>query len=95
MPKPPDNEVERNPYPAGKPADLNWNTSGLRSSYCTIASASSTSQQVVLNFGAPQSREGAPGELEPQLLHRIVLSPKAASQLRQLLDRLIAEHDAH
>ncbi len=94
MTMPPDNEVERNPYPPGKPAGVNWNISGLRSSYCTIASASSAPQQVVLNFGASRSREGAPGELEAQLLHRIVLSPKAASQLRQLLDRLIAEHDA-
>jgi hypothetical protein len=94
MPKPPENNAERSARPAGTQMGANWDTSRARSSHCTLASASAAGQQVVLNFGVTRSREGAPKELELQLMHRIALSPKIASQVRQLLSRLIAEHDA-
>ncbi len=79
----------------GGHAGIRWDLSGARSSYCTVTSAGSAPQKVVVNFGIPRGREGAPRELEVALLHLVVLSPMAASRLRQLVARLLAEHDAH
>ena len=78
----------------GKPVGVQWNTSGLTSSYCNVASAVATQTGVVLNLGLNQRADLPGGGLKVELLHRVVLDPLAAKHLQQLLSRVIAEHDA-
>jgi len=73
---------------------VKWDTSALKSSYCNFCNANSTREEVVLNFGINQTWDrGVGGELEMQLLHRIILSPYAAKRLHELLGRLVGEHE--
>jgi hypothetical protein len=75
---------------------LKFDTSNLKSSYCNMCNATSTREEVVLNFGVNQSwdQPAQQGELEVQLLHRIILSPFAAKRLSEALTSLISEHES-
>lgn len=75
-------------------AAAGWDNSAASSSYCTIANATSGEGGVLLHFGVPETRADAGGELGVRALHRIALSPAAAQQLQQLLDRVIADYGA-
>lgn len=75
-------------------AAVRWDTAQLKSTYCNVANATSTRQEVVLNFGVNPNRDQPGAELGIQLLHRVILSPFAARQLQQLLAKLIAEHES-
>ena len=73
---------------------VKWNTSQLKSSYCNICNASSTREEVVLNFGLNQDWDrDRSQELEMHLLHRIILNPMAARRLHEVLGRLLTEHE--
>ena len=72
---------------------MRWDTSKVRSSECNVASATSTLKEVILSFGVSRSRDRSPGELEVELLHRVIMDPVAASRLRQLLTKLVYEHE--
>ena len=74
---------------------VRWNTTGLKSSYCNVANATSTREEVVLNFGINQNwdRSGAQ-DFEIDLQHRIILSPFAAKRLSDLLTRLLGEYES-
>ena len=82
--------------PPAAPAEsrLRWDTSGLKSSYCNVANATSTREEVILNFGVNENWDRPRAELQVQLLHRIILSPFAAKRLQQLLTKLISEYEA-
>jgi len=74
---------------------LDWKPSDLMSaSYCNLASAVATADAVVLNLGQSQGAGRMGAEASVELLHRVVLSPLAAKNLQQLLNRVIGEHDA-
>ncbi len=75
---------------------LKFDTSNLKSSYCNMCNATSTREEVVLNFGVNQNwdQPAAGGEVEVQLQHRIILSPFAAKRLSEALASLIKEHEA-
>jgi hypothetical protein len=81
---------------AGRPGSqpVNIDTSNLKSSYCNVCNASSTREEVVLNFGVNQNWDLGQKNLEVQLLHRIILSPFAAKRLQEMLNKLISEHEA-
>ncbi|MWB76884.1 DUF3467 domain-containing protein [Pseudooceanicola sp. 216_PA32_1] len=68
-------------------------TSQLKSSYCNVCNATSTREEVVLNFGLNQSWDRADGELDIQLHHRVILSPHAAAKLKSVLDELMSEYE--
>ena len=91
--KPPDDSAKGKPA-AQEQGRLRWDTSGLKSSYCNVANATSTREEVVLNFGVNENWERPRAELEVQLLHRIILSPFAAKRLQELLSKLIREYEA-
>lgn len=74
-------------------ARLKWNTAQLKSSYCNVANATSTREEVVLNFGVNQNWDRGSPDFEIQLEHRIILSPFAAKKLSELLARLIKEYE--
>lgn len=69
-------------------------TSNLKSSYCNVCNASSTREEVVLNFGVNQNWDLGQQNLDVQLLHRIILSPFAAKRLQGMLNKLVAEHES-
>jgi hypothetical protein len=72
---------------------VRWNTQGLKSSYANFCNATSTREEVVLNFGVNQDWERSPRDMEIELAHRIVLSPFAAKRLNQLLSKLMTEYE--
>lgn len=78
--------------PAG--AKVKFNTANLKSSYANVCNATSTREEVVLNFGLNQNWERTPQEMEVELTHRIVLSPFAAKRLSQLLGKLVSEYES-
>ena len=73
---------------------LQFDTTNLKSSYCNMCNATSTREEVVLNFGLNESWDLGQRDVKVQLLHRIILSPHAARRLQELLGRLMKEYDA-
>lgn len=82
------------PPAAGQAARVNWKLDHLKSSYVNFASANSTKEEVVINFGMNNSWDRSGPDLEIDLQHRIVMSPFAARRLAELLTRLMAEYEA-
>ena len=78
---------------AGQQVKVRWNTSGLKSGYANFCNATSTREEVVLNFGVNHNWERSPQEMEIDLEHRVVLSPFAAKRLSQLLSKLVTEYE--
>jgi hypothetical protein len=81
---------------AGQPpaANVRWNTQGLKSSYANFCNATSTREEVVLNFGVSNNWDRTPSDMEIELAHRIVLSPFAAKRLAGILNKLIGEYES-
>ncbi|MEF8756275.1 MAG: DUF3467 domain-containing protein [Accumulibacter sp.] len=84
---------------ADTPADtrtapvVKWNVDDLKSSYVNFASANSTREEVVLNFGLNDTWDRVTPEVEVALGHRLVMSPFAAKRLSDLLAKLIGEYE--
>jgi hypothetical protein len=79
---------------AAAPSHLRWDISELQSHRCTLATASVTLEEIILNFGAKLGDDHPGEEATLELLRRIALSPLTAKHLLAMLQRLIAEHDA-
>lgn len=77
---------------SGQPVRLD--TSNLKSSYCNVCNATSTREEVVLNFGINKNWDLGQANLEVELQHRIILSPFAAKRLHELMATLIKQHEA-
>lgn len=73
---------------------VRWDTSNLKSSYSNVCNATSTREEVVLNFGINEAWERGQKGIDVHLAHRIILSPFAAKRLSELLSKLIAEYEA-
>jgi hypothetical protein len=73
---------------------VRWNTQNLKSSYANFCNATSTREEVVLNFGVSHNWERTPQDMEIELAHRIVLSPFAAKRLSGILAKLIGEYES-
>ena len=78
---------------AGANTKVRWNTQSLKSSYANFCNATSTREEVVLNFGVSHNWERTPQDMEIELSHRIVLSPFAAKRLSGILAKLIGEYE--
>lgn len=94
MAKAPDEVAAADQTVTGEQAKVHWNTAQLKSSYCNVANATSTREEVVLNFGVNQNWDRTQREFEIELHHRIILSPFAAKRLSELLARLMKEYEA-
>jgi len=81
------------PAAEGQP-QVRWNTSNLKSSYANVCNATSTREEVVLNFGVNEGWERPQHEVEIELTHRIILSPFAAKRLVDLLNKLMGDYEA-
>lgn len=75
------------------PSQVQFDTSQLKSSYCNVCNGTSTREEVVINFGLNDSWDMGAERLKVQLQHRIVMSPHAAKRLRDMMVRLIDEHE--
>jgi len=93
MAKAPSDDAVKDKAATPDPARVSWNTSQLKSSYCNVANATSTREEVVLNFGVNQNWDRMQKEFEIELQHRIILSPFAAKRLSDLLSKLIKEYE--
>ncbi|MGQ3353783.1 MAG: DUF3467 domain-containing protein [Phreatobacter sp.] len=80
------------PAKPGEPP-VKVNASRLKSTYCNICNASSTREEVVLNFGINQNWDQGRKAFDVELHHRIILNPHAAKRLHLVLGELIAEHE--
>jgi Protein of unknown function (DUF3467) len=74
-------------------AKVRFNSANLKSSYANFCNATSTREEVVLNFGVSNNWDRAPQDMEIELSHRIVLSPFAAKRLHTLLAKLMTEYE--
>jgi hypothetical protein len=72
---------------------VRFDNTNIKSTYCNVCNATSTREEVVINFGVNKTWDMGTPDLEVQLEHRIILSPFAAKRLQDLLVRLIAEHE--
>lgn len=73
---------------------VTWNVEHIKHSYINFASANSTKEEVVLNFGLNSSWDRGESPVEIELAHRIVMSPYAAKRLAELLGKLIGEYES-
>jgi hypothetical protein len=88
---PADDAAQKAPDP--QQVKVRWRSDHLKSSYANFCNATSTREEVVLNFGVNHNWERTPQDMEIELEHRIVLSPFAAKRLTQLLSKLITEYE--
>ncbi|HMO06160.1 MAG TPA: DUF3467 domain-containing protein [Paracoccaceae bacterium] len=82
------------PVRTASPERVRFDTSELKSDYCNVCNGSSTREEVVLNFGVNSTWDQGRDQLDVKLLHRIVMSPHAAKRVRDMMVRLIDEHEA-
>lgn len=84
------------PIPAGtvSPERVKFDTSELKSSYCNVCNGTSTREEVVINFGVNSTWDMTRDKIEVSLQHRIVMSPHAAKRVRDMMVRLIEEHES-
>lgn len=75
------------------PSQVSFDTTNLKSSYCNVCNGTSSQEEVVVNFGINDSWDIGNERLKVQLEHRIVMSPHAAKRLRDMMVRLIDEHE--
>ncbi len=88
-PPPPDPAVNSEP-PQQK---VRFDTANIKSTYCNVCNATSTHEEVVINFGVNKTWDRGERDLEVQLEHRIILSPYAAKRLQEMLTKLINDHE--
>jgi hypothetical protein len=76
------------------PTHMNWDTSRQQGHDSTLATASATLTEIILNFGAKRGGQNPGGEVTVELLQRIALKPLTAKHLADTLERVIAAYDA-
>jgi hypothetical protein len=79
--------------PGASQSQVRVDTSELKSTYCNVCNATSTREEVVLNFGINHDWDLAGQGRSIQLQHRIILSPFAAKRLRDVFDSLVKEYE--
>ena len=80
--------------PGSERPRVRLDTSRMKSSYCNVCNATSTREEVVLNFGLNQNWEHQEDVLDILIEHRIILTPPAAQRLRDVLNQLLEAHES-
>lgn len=75
------------------PQNVRLDTAQLKSTYCNVCNATSTREEVVLNFGLNQTWDLQNSDFAVALHHRIILSPHAAKRLQTILTDLLDQHE--
>ena len=68
-------------------------TAHMKSSYCNVCNATTTQEEVVLNFGLNQSWDRPDEDIEIAIQHRIVMSPLAVKKFHGLVGKLLSEYE--
>jgi len=87
------NKTENEKMAAPAQPKVRFDTSELKSSYCNVCNATSTQEEVVLNFGLNETWDQGVSDVNVKLLHRIIVSPHAAQRLVDLMSKLLTEHN--
>lgn len=72
---------------------VRFDSTNIKSTYCNVCNASSTREEVVINFGLNKTWDMGTRDLEVQLEHRVILSPFAAKRLQEMLTQLMRDHE--
>jgi len=72
---------------------VNWDASGMSTSYANVVNVSSTREEVTLLFGTNVTLFTGQEEVTVKLSDRIILSPFAAKRLKILLDNVMGEYE--
>lgn len=89
---PPPNAVPSADARAGEAGSVRIDDRHVKSSYCNVCNATSTGEEVVLNFGLNRAWERRDG-LDIELHHQVIMTPHAVKRLRTLLTDLLDEHE--
>ncbi len=73
---------------------INWDESGMKTSYANVCNVASTREEVTLLFGTNQTWQTGQKELTVNLTDRVIMNPFAAKRLSVLLGRIVAEYEA-
>ena len=71
-----------------------WDVEQAHQLACDVANAQASADGVVVNFGATWRPDASQNCVAVRMLQQIALPPQTAKNLRDLLDRLIADADA-
>ena len=72
---------------------VNWDASGMSTSYANVVNVSSTREEVTLLFGTNVTLFTGQNEFTVKLSDRIILSPFAAKRLMLLLNNVVGEYE--
>jgi Protein of unknown function (DUF3467) len=74
--------------------DIQWDDSGMVSTYANVVNANSSREEVTLFFGTNRTWNTTQGEpVVVNLTNRIILNPHAAKRLLVLLTAVLAEYE--
>jgi hypothetical protein len=90
----PENKTPKNvDQDTGAVPTVNWDDSGMRTTYANVCNVSSTREEVTLLFGTNQTWNAEPKEFSVRLSDRVILSPYAAKRLAMLLNGVVGEYE--
>jgi len=77
-----------------KPPTVNWDDSGMQTSYANVVNAFSTREEFTLLFGTNQTWSiGAGNNVNIKLSDRLILNPLVAKRLWTLMGELLKEYE--
>lgn len=78
-----------------KMPSVNWDDSGMATSYANVVNAFSTREEFTLLFGTNQTWSLGPGKsVDIKLSNRVVMNPLVAKRLHLLMGRLLEEYES-
>ena len=72
---------------------VNWDDSGMKTTYANVCNVSSTREEVTLLFGTNQTWNTGQNEFTIKLSDRIILNPFAAKRLLLLLNNVVQQYE--
>lgn len=73
---------------------VNWDDSGMKSSYANVCHVASTREEVILLFGTNPTWHAGQESVTVNLNDRVIISPHTAKRLAALLDRVLSDFEA-
>ena len=89
------NEPKASAAAGGGPTKINWDDSGMASSYANVVNAFSTREEFTLLFGTNQTWSlGEDKSVHIKLSNRVVMNPLVAKRMHLLVGRLLEEYES-
>ena len=97
MKEPSQKELDRKRRSSGIPEtplpQISWDDSQMASSYANVVNAHSSREEVTLFFGTHGWKPAEGKKVAVKLSNRLILNPRAAKRLLNLLAAVIAEYE--